>query len=117
MLEDADDRSKGDSSFTTYRLSVTVVSIIFEEFRQHWLIECSRCNRGVSFKMMEAFLSYMSSGRYYGQVARSDDISKPTMIMYRGKVSSFFSSIASHHIRLPSSKEIEGRQREGYPDK
>lgn len=105
-------KKAGSSSFNdnlgTYRLSTSDMFIITAEFHNHRLSQHPRCHRGVSVKMMEAFLSYVSSGGYYRQVARSEGISKPTMIMYSRKVSSFLSSMASQYICLPSAEQILG---------
>lgn len=105
------DRSKAEShsyadQHSTYRISEVDLTILAEEFHEHRTQEHPRCHYGVSLKMIEAFLAYASSGGYYRQVARSEGISKPTMIMYSRMVSAFLSSMSARYIRLPSIQEI-----------
>ena len=56
--------------------------------------------------MIEAFIAYLTSGGCYRQKARSEGISKPTMIMYSRKVASFFRSTSANHIHLPTDEEV-----------
>jgi len=101
---------------STYRLSPDKISTVAKEFHEHRMIEHPNCHYQVSYKMVEAFISYISGGGYYRQAARSEGISKPTMILYSRKVASYFSSTAAQHIKLPSTQEVSemtGRYVEG----
>ena len=97
------ERAKAYSNSRVDQQSIPIASlqlnltILTDEFHQRRLQNhprSARCHYGVSLKMIEAFFAYVCSGGYYRQVARSEGISKSTMILYCRKVSSFISPTA-----------------------
>jgi hypothetical protein len=61
----------------------------------------------VSFRRMENFLTLLSSGGYYRQLAKCQGIAKSTMILHTHECADFFMEVAGQHISFPQADEFE----------
>lgn len=91
---------------THMRLTQDQIDVVVNEFHASRIARCPKASYSASAKRTEMFLSYLSSGGYYRQVAKTEGVATCTASLYLQEVVDFFYESSAQHISLPRQEEF-----------